>query len=756
LDKNGRPYKKLMINIPPQHGKAIEDSTPVLTTKGWKTHGSLQIGDFVYNQYGKPVKIYNVQESYMHDCMRVEFDTGEKIVCSKEHLWMIEANRDTRIKGTQKRIGREVEILETQHIFDRYHAKSPAIRITEPLINDYIELPIEPYLLGCWLGDGSGKDSTIYSSLKDSDMYNSIPGKSTIDKKNLYRKTPEGLYRKLRINNLLKNKHIPEIYFNASYEQRLSLFQGLMDTDGTVNIKRGMCEFCNTNKRLAKEFNSLARSLGYKTTIKEYEAKLNGIYIGQKYRICFVVCKNDKVFRLQRKQERVNNKVSYDREDKKRYFIKNITPCGRYSVKCISVIDDIYLVGKGLIPTHNTRTLVNFCEWTLGKNTSERIIACSYNDDVASDFSRYTRDGIDATRNFDEDIIYSDIFPDTKIKQGNASYQKWALEGQFFNYIGSGVGGTITGKGGTTLLIDDPVKGAEEALNENHLDKLWVWYTSTFLSRTSAEHGEPLEILNMTRWSKKDLCGRILDSEDKDNWLILKMEAYDKKSNKMLCEDFLSYERYLYLRSQMVDMIFEANYHQKPIDLQGILYKQLKTYKDIPKDENGRSLFKRILSYTDTADTGNDWLCSIVFGEYNKEAYILDVYYTQDGMEITEPAEAKFLHDNKVNLAYIESNNGGRGFARAVQRILWENHKSRSPVIKWFHQAGNKEARIFSASAFVQEHIYLPLNWKDRWPDFHRDLISYLKEGKNKFDDAPDAITGIAEMIGKLKSFEFI
>jgi len=750
-----------------------------------------------------------------------------------------------------------------------------------------------------------------------------------------------------------------------------------------------------------------------------------------------------------------------------------------------------------------TRTLVNFCEWILGKNNSERIIACSYNDDVASDFSRYTRDGIDSQRNFDEDIIYSDIFPQTKIEHGNASFQKWALEGQFFNYIGAGVGSGITGRGGTCLpvgtkikteigdiniekliklktlplvlsydhksdklvyrkikaskekwsneftrikttrgktltttrehlifceqgyrqadflrqgnriktcevkkqqnlfnlwkdkrqgrsdvsgllsdskkkydkinlfllwqrlrtsklfagesfrkrlrrylllrkmqsessrnkeqkkvcklwqaitkapheckilfkglqkskqspqiktkklydlwkristyfkihnvlqqrlckqktfkknegqrefklstwrtlynfiqqntlfnkkkrwqslydlwnrkqfacssyrrkqeeqcigksynslqwlsynisqveeesisavenisgksikvydieieetnnffangilvhnclIVDDILKGAEEALNENHLDKLWTWYTSTFLSRTSGQAGEALEIINMTRWSKKDLCGRILEGEYKDDWYVLSMEAYNEATGKMLCDDFLSHERYLNLRSQMVDMIFEANYHQKPIDLQGILYKQLKTYDKLPVT------IKRVLNYTDTADTGKDWLCSIVFGEYNGEAYILDVLYTQEGMEITEPATAKFLYDNKVNLAQIESNNGGRGFARALQRLLWEKHQSKQTVIKWFTQTKNKEARIFSASAFVQEHIYFPLNWKDRWPEFYRDLTSYQKEGKNKFDDSADTISGIAEMISKIKSFEFV
>ena len=89
-------------------------------------------------------------------------------------------------------------------------------------------------------------------------------------------------------------------------------------------------------------------------------------------------------------------------------------------------------------------------------------------------------------------------------------------------------------------------------------------------------------------------------------------------------------------------------------------------YTDIPRDEHGRPLFTHIRSYTDTADTGADYLCSIIYGEYNHEAYVLDIYYTKDPMEVTEPETARRLLAHSVNLAKIESNNGGRGFARNV------------------------------------------------------------------------------------------
>jgi predicted phage terminase large subunit-like protein len=121
-------------------------------------------------------------------------------------------------------------------------------------------------------------------------------------------------------------------------------------------------------------------------------------------------------------------------------------------------------------------------------------------------------------------------------------------------------------------------------------------------------------------------------------------------------------------------------------------------------------------------------------------------------MEVTEPQTAYFLHRNNVNYALIESNNGGRGFARAVDRIIWEQYRTRFTTIKWFHQKHNKKVRILTGSNFVQEHVYFPVNWADRWPDFYQALTTYQKEGKNKNDDAPDMITGLTEMLQKQSS----
>lgn len=407
--------------------------------------------------------------------------------------------------------------------------------------------------------------------------------------------------------------------------------------------------------------------------------------------------------------------------------------------------------------TGKSRTLVNFTKWSLGDNPENRIISCSYNDGMATEFSRFCRDGIMQTKNFPHEVIYNDVFPNSVIAEGNASYKKWALEGQFFNYLGAGIGGGITGKGCNISIVDDPVKDAEEALNELRLETIWTWYSGTFLSRNE-ENG--IEIINMTRWAAGDICGRILGDEknkgvEADEWFILSLLASYEVDGKheMLCPDLLSAQRLERLRKATIPEIFFANYYQEPIDIQGRLYKTLKTYTDIPTDENERPLFERIISYTDTADDGEDFLCSIVGGVYNGQVYILDVLYTKAGMEVTEPQTAEFFADNQVGYALIESNNGGKGFARAVERIGWEKHRNRHTVIKWFHQTHNKRVRIMVNSAGVQENIYFPVNWMDRFPDFYQALTTYQKEGKNKNDDAPDTLTGLYEMINKKAIF---
>lgn len=409
--------------------------------------------------------------------------------------------------------------------------------------------------------------------------------------------------------------------------------------------------------------------------------------------------------------------------------------------------DDKILV-VNLPPRHGkSRTAGLFTEWILGKNVKEKVITASYNEKLSTTFSKSVRNNIEEVKADEDIVVYSEIFPNTKIKKGDGSANLWSLVGGHANYLATSPSGAATGFGCTYLIIDDLIKNDYEAYNEGILEDHWTWFTRTAISRR--EEGSKIIII-MTRWSTSDLAGKALKHFQQRGTKIrhILMKALNE-DGKMLCDGILSLESFEENTAAMGSAITSANYQQEPIDLRGRLYNDFKTYDRIPLDKKGNWVFESIKNYTDTADQGGDYLCSITFGVYNGEGYVLDVIYTKEPMEVTEPKTAEMLIENGVNVAHIESNSGGRGFARAVQRIISTKKTQHRIVIKWHHQSANKKARILSNSTWVMNHIYFPSNWYDRWKDFHYALMTYQREGKNKHDDAPDALTGVAENIGK-------
>ncbi|MDD3415494.1 MAG: phage terminase large subunit [Lachnospiraceae bacterium] len=452
-----------------------------------------------------------------------------------------------------------------------------------------------------------------------------------------------------------------------------------------------------------------------------------------------------------------------------------------------------YLVCKKLklnIPPRHGKSysLQMFEQWYLGVNNDNTVITVSYNETLSSRFSSNVRDGIDATKIDKKITIFSDIFPNTKIKYGDAAKNIWALAGRFFSYLGTSFGGTLTGVGCRLGVIDDPVKSDTEAYNDSVLNDQWDWYVDTYLSRI--EEGG-YQIINMTRWSTKDLCGRLESEEESDEWYtlqypaclnaekvfkvvecrkshllknckdcpefpceVVKDEPLDDDGNmigKMMCPDLLSFKSWNSKRKLTSLPIFLANYQQQPVDVTGAVYAQ--GFKTYDPDTYDPTLAEKKRSYTDTADTGSDSLCSICFDEIDGYAYIRDVYFTDEDMSITEKETARRLKVNDVREAVIESNNGGRGFARNVERILKTKMHWKRTSINWFFQGKNKRSRILSHSSNVCEQIIMPEGWEKRWPDFYKHLMAYQRKSKStEHDDAPDCLTGVVEfMNGELK-----
>jgi predicted phage terminase large subunit-like protein len=172
--------------------------------------------------------------------------------------------------------------------------------------------------------------------------------------------------------------------------------------------------------------------------------------------------------------------------------------------------------------------------------------------------------------------------------------------------------------------------------------------------------------------------------------------------------------------------------------------------------------FDEMFCYIDTADMGSDFLCSPfggikygkdAFGIPIKKAYILDVLYTQEGLEVTEEMMVDFLVQNNIQNSVnvkVESQAGGGYYATNVKNAIRANYPKEKIYIESFHQSENKNARINANSNTVMKYVYFPADWRTRnkhWTGFSEALMKYSKEGGNAHDDAPDAVSGLAEHI---------
>jgi predicted phage terminase large subunit-like protein len=392
-------------------------------------------------------------------------------------------------------------------------------------------------------------------------------------------------------------------------------------------------------------------------------------------------------------------------------------------------------------PRHGkTRTLTLFSSWVLGKDNGYKFMYTSYNDDAASDTSRFVRDIIGAEKLDALEFIFSDLFHE-KLQQDNKAVSKWALSGQYFNFIASGKGGSVTGKGCDMLIVDDPVKNAEEALNENESEKTWNWFRNTLLSRV--EEGGKI-LINHTRWPRRDLLQRLKDyyqGRESKPYYELIMKAYD--GEKMLCDDLFSYDSYLNKQELTEEEIFQANYNQEVTDVKGRLYHKFLLLHQMPDKAD----VDHVAAYCDYADDGSDYMALVIgwviTGEERNIFILRDVLYTQESVEDYVDEFVDMLIRNEVDRCRIESNNGGKGFALNVEQRLMK--KGASVEVQWEFNSSNKETRILTNANLVQAIMYYPADWKDRWPTFATHLLTYQRKGKNRHDDAPDVMTQVAE-----------
>lgn len=396
-----------------------------------------------------------------------------------------------------------------------------------------------------------------------------------------------------------------------------------------------------------------------------------------------------------------------------------------------------YLV-LSLPPAHyKSFTAKNLAMWLMGKDPSTRVILASNSGDMSSMFSTQIRDTILGINVGKGGLLYNDIFPDTKIKYGFATKSKWELEGASEPSLrATSPTSALTGSRATYFIIDDIIKNHLEAMNMRVHDQNFEWFRNTLFSR--ADGDDYKFIFVMQRWAKADLSGRIIDFYGDD------VEVVDypavKPDGTMLEPTIMSKDKLDEAKRTLRPEIFKANYLQKPLDVEGRLYRTFAEWDRLPDNVNVR------YNTTDVADQGSDYLCSINWIEEvvedRKKVYITDIYYSNAKAEVTEPAVARMLNAGNITEADFESNNGGKFYARNIEREL-RLLGNQSTVITWTPQSSNKEARIITSSAWVQNNVYMPPNWTSKYPEFASEVLSYVAGGKNEHDDGVDTLATI-------------
>lgn len=336
--------------------KGLPLDTPILTTKGWKQLCDISKDDLIFDCDGNPTVIKNISEIHHNPCYKITFDNGEAIIADHEHRWVISKYKSKGVYTDSIMTTEEI----SKWIFNHKNRQSYnilKIKNAKPLNMPNTELPIDPYVLGAWLGDGS-KSCGLITQVKESPVWKEIERRGyklgenaqhSPERPNVEMRTVYGLSTKLKELDLVNNKHIPDIYFVASEQQRLDLLRGFMDTDGYYNKTRKRFVMATGQEWQAVDIAKLVSSLGGKPTIIPCKKYCNGkVFDG--WDTCFFLNVNPFLTR--------NQDIQIDVK-KDNHSFRNIISCEPIETvptKCLEVESKThtFLAGYNLIVTHNT------------------------------------------------------------------------------------------------------------------------------------------------------------------------------------------------------------------------------------------------------------------------------------------------------------------------------------------------------------------------------------------------------------------
>lgn len=756
----------LTISLPPGTGKGQLLDDVLLTPDGFKKFRELKVGDEVISGTGKISSVLGIFPKPKMQVYELTFDDGSKVKCSQDHIWHVRTRDDRRRNNKY----RDIELKDMLRNFRVEYGKRANYSVDYvPKIDCFTkkDLHIDPYVLGVLIGDGciSGSNNIQVSTpdqeildlvlerLPDGYYFNYASGydyRLTSDDRN---RTGKCLNIKLQLQEYglygkkSYEKFIPHDYLYASYDDRLELLRGLLDTDGYADGKAA--EFSTSSKQLAHDVCELVHSLGGYCSLKK---KTKSGYRDQNGE--FVECRDayrlviqfpsdfSKPFHLSRKADRFNPK----RKNIKR-FITDIQYVGDEETVCIYIDDPSHLyITNDYIITHNTTLSKFFISGVIGWFPRDYNLFFSHNNDI----TRMYYDGaLDIVSDHDE-YTWHEVFPNLHPNHQNAKMQQFNI-GKYKPFPslqctsrGSNNAGVV--RCSKFLMVDDLIAGIEEALNRNTLDKLWDIYRVDARQR---KIDGAKEIHICTRWSTADIVGRLQDLYGEDNprckfIAVPDIDPESGKSNFMYDVNGFTEKFFNDQEMAMDDISYRCLYKNDPIEREGLLYheEELRRFYSLPDIEPDA-----VIGVCDTKSKGIDYMVLPVMYKYGEDYYMVDcVCDDNSDFGVQKERLTRMIVDHEMQQCEFESNAGGDRLAADVAEMV-AREKGRCNITTKATET-NKETRIIVNSDWIKKHVLFkaPEQYqrKSDYGRFMNFMTTYSVAGKNKHDDCVDCLANFA------------
>ncbi len=346
------PGQMIVVAARPAIGKALALDTPLPTPSGWTTMGEVAVGDLLVSADGTPTRVVAATEVMVdRPCYEVELDDGTVIVADAQHQWVTSTRAQRRAvragETPESSVRTTEELAATVRCVTADNRANHSIATTAPLDLPEADLPIHPYALGVWLGDGSSRRAEFTSA--DPEIAMRIEGLG-------YVAQPSA--DDLLALGLPTADEIPVSYLRASETQRRELLAGLLDTDGTVT-PQGSVQISLTSERLALQTRELVLSLGYRTGWSTRAVQGRTESSSTAYTITFTT--EDDVFWLERKRLVHKERRRPGTARLTSRFVIDVRRVDPVPVRCVEVDhpSHLYLAGRSMVPTHNSVLGIN-------------------------------------------------------------------------------------------------------------------------------------------------------------------------------------------------------------------------------------------------------------------------------------------------------------------------------------------------------------------------------------------------------------